>query len=124
MASNAARSKLDGHRVEDRRAKRSPRRLMVRYGAHGPEKTGFTRNISPTGLFVATNSVFQPGSTIQIQIHFPERTWSLWAKVAWAKKVPPNLAHVLDCGMGLRFVDPGPEWGTFFEDWKKKNNVG
>ena len=96
---------------------------MVRYGAHGPEKTAFTRNISETGVFLQTNAIFHPGSTIQVQIHFPERTWSLWARVAWAKKVPPNLSHILDCGMGLQFVDPGQEWLAFFEDWKRRNGL-
>ena len=43
--------------------------------------------------------------------------------MAWAKKVPPNLAHVLDCGMGLHFVEPGEEWLAFFEEWRRKNNL-
>jgi hypothetical protein len=123
MAGQAARVRLNGQRIEDRKIKRASRRLMVRFGAHGTEKTGFSRNISQTGVFLATNSVFQPGSTIQVQIHFPERTWSLWAKVAWAKKVPPNLAHILDCGMGLHFVETGPEWIAFFDEWKRKNGM-
>ena len=120
MSGQSARSRLDGRRVNDRRNDRSSRRLMVRFGAHSPEKTAFTKNISETGVFLATNSVFQPGSTIQVQLHFPEKTWSLWARVAWAKKVPPNLAHVLDCGMGLQFVNPGEEWTAFFHAWKDK----
>jgi Tfp pilus assembly protein PilZ len=114
----AARLTTDGRRVDDRRNKRSPRRLMVRYGAHGLERTAFTRNISETGVFLQTNAVFQPGQTIQVQISFPGRTWELWARVAWAKKVPPNLAHVLECGMGLQFVNPGEEWVGFFQNWR------
>jgi hypothetical protein len=43
--------------------------------------------------------------------------------VAWAKKVPANLAHILDCGMGLYFVDPGQEWTVFFDEWRRKNGI-
>lgn len=124
MRGSSARSRLDGRRVNDRQAKRSPKRLMVRYGAHGLERTAFTKNISQTGVFLQTNAVIQPGQTIQVQIAFPGRTWDLWAKVAWAKKVPPNLAHILECGMGLQFVNPGEEWVGFFQLWCHENHLG
>lgn len=122
-AHGAARSGLDGRRIEDRIAKRSSRRLMVRFGAHAPDRTGFTQNISVTGLFLKTNSVLPPGTTVAIEIHFPQGTFSQWARVAWAKKVPPQLAHVLECGMGLHYVDPTEAWRTFFEQWKKKGGI-
>ena len=123
MASQATRPRLSGIAVENRRQKRASRRLMVRFGTRGPEKTGFTKNISETGLYLATNAVYQPGSTIEVTLHFPEKTWTFWAKVAWAKKVPANLSHVLECGMGIHFVDPGEEWLTFFHDWKTRNRI-
>jgi Tfp pilus assembly protein PilZ len=124
MSSQAARPKLSGIREENRKQKRAPKRLMVRFGTRGPEKTAFTKNISETGVYLATNAVYQPGSTIEVTIHFPERTWTFWAKVAWAKKVPANLAHVLECGMGVHFVEPGEEWVAFFTAWKERNRVG
>jgi Tfp pilus assembly protein PilZ len=116
----AARHTLDGRRVEDRRTRRASKRLMVRFGQNGSMKTGFTRNISESGVFLHTNAVYPPGSTVSVEIHFPGKTWSLWAKVAWAKKVPPQLSHLLDCGMGLQFVEPGAEWLAFFADWKRQ----
>ena len=123
MRSHASRLKTDGERVDERRTKRTTRRLMVRFGQGSNEKTGFTRNISETGLFLQTGAVFSPGSTIQVSVHFPEKTWTLWARVAWAKRVPPQLTHILECGMGVHFVEPGEEWRGFFEDWKKKNGL-
>jgi hypothetical protein len=44
----------------------------------------------------------------------------MWGEVIWAKKVPPQLAHLLDCGMGIRFVDPPPDWPGFYADWVRK----
>ena len=104
-------------------SKRARRRLMVRYGTGAPEHTAFTKNLSGTGLFLQTNSVFRPGTTLQVQIQFPDRTFSHWARVVWAKKVPVQLAHILECGMGLAFIDPTPEWLAYFESWKKKAGV-
>lgn len=98
---------------------RTKRRIKVRFGVNRPEKTAFTMNLSETGLFIKTNHVHPPGTTIQVELAFPEKTWTLWARVVWAKKVPPRLAHALECGMGLCFVDPTPEWLEFFAAWQK-----
>ena len=88
---------------DKRSGNRAKRRLMVRYGTSAAEKTAFTKNVSETGLFVQTNQVFKPGSTIQVLIQFPDRSFSMWARVVWAKAVPPQLAHILECGMGICF---------------------
>lgn len=102
---------------------RAKRRMMVRFGLSAPEKTAFTRNVSVTGLFLQTNQVFNPGSTIHVEIHFPKNTFNMWARVMWAKTVPAQLAHVLECGMGVRFIDPPAEWDAFYHDWAKKSGV-
>ena len=108
-------------KANDKRVRnRTKRRLMVKYGTSTADKTAFTKNVSETGLYVQTNAVFAPGTTIQVQIEFPSRQFSMWARVVWAKKVPPQLAHVLDCGMGVCFIDPTPEWLSFFRDWSRK----
>jgi Tfp pilus assembly protein PilZ len=106
-----------------RRQSRAKRRIMVRYGLSAADKTAFTKNLSETGLFIQTNSVFKPGTTIHVQIQFPNDTVSMWAQVVWAKVVPAQLAHVLECGMGVHFIDPTPDWKAFFLDWKKKAGV-
>ena len=113
-----------GVKPNDKRTRnRARRRMMVRYGLSSADKTAFTRNVSETGMFLQTNQVFKPGTTIQVQIQFPNETFGLWARVVWAKVVPPQLAHVLECGMGLCFIDPTPDWKAFFQEWKKKAGV-
>jgi len=91
---------------------------MVRYGPNGPIRTGFTKNLSETGLFVRSNQVYAPGTTLHVEVQFPERTFHLWAKVMWAKSVPPQLAHILDCGMGLHFLEPGADFLEYFRGWQ------
>ena len=48
------------------------------------------------------------------------KKFSMWARVVWAKAVPPQLAHILECGMGLCFIDPSPEWFAHYREWAKK----
>jgi Tfp pilus assembly protein PilZ len=113
-----------GLKANNKRAlNRAKRRMMVRYGVSAADKTAFTKNLSETGMFLQTNQVFKPGSTVHVQIQFPEKPVSMWARVVWAKTVPLQLSHVLECGMGLCFIDPTPEWITFFRDWAKKSGV-
>ncbi len=102
-----------------RRIIRARKRVMVRYGVAAADRTAFTKNVSESGLFLQTNMILKPGTTMQVQMRFPDRTFNFWARVVWAKQVPPALAHVLDCGMGIRFVDPGPEWLEYYKSWSK-----
>ena len=102
---------------------RAKRRLIVRFGTHAPDHTGFTRDVSETGLSIRTNSVLKPGSTIQVEVQFPDESFLLWARVIWAKKVPAQLAHVLDCGMGVCFIDPPADWIEYCRAWKTKIGV-
>ena len=91
---------------------------MVRYGVNGTDKTGFTMNISLTGLNIRTNRVFRPGTTLELELDLPDGKRNLRAQVVWAKRVPPALAQVVPCGMGLRFINPGADWEEFFKGWK------
>ena len=107
-------------KAENRHTLRARLRLMVRFGTTVPEKTGFTKNVSESGLFIHTNQVFPPGTTIQVVAQFPDRKFTFWGRVIWAKRVPPQLAHILDCGMGICFVDPSPDWLAYYQTWKKR----
>jgi hypothetical protein len=95
-------------------------RLLTRYGVGTPEKTGFTMNVSEAGAFVRTNQVHQPGTRLAIEFSTGDKSVSVSARVMWAKKVPPQMAQVLLCGMGLRFVNPGPEWQSFYREWSSR----
>ena len=97
---------------------------MVRFGTQVADRTGFTKDVSETGLFIRTNGVSRPGTTVQVELQFPDRSFRLWARVVWAKKVPAQLAHILDCGMGVCFIDPPADWLEYCREWKAKLGVG
>jgi hypothetical protein len=96
---------------------REKRRVMVRFGAVTPERTGFTMNLSLDGAFLRTNDVLAPGSRLVLEVPLGDRVWTLHGRVAWAKRAPTQLAHLVTCGMGIRFVDPDPEWEAAYSEW-------
>jgi len=98
---------------------RSRGRLKVRYGVHAVDRTAFTMNVSLTGAFIHTNNVYKPGTTMQLEVVTADDAGiSMWTQVIWAKRVPPQMAHILPCGMGVRFINPPPEWQDFFTSWQ------
>ena len=107
-----------------RKVRRAPRRLMVRYGVDGPNKTAFTRNISDSGLFLQTNMVLQPGTTIQVKFELLNKEFTMWAKVMWARKVPAQLAQVMMAGMGVKFIDPPEAYLETYQAWSKQIGLG
>jgi hypothetical protein len=109
-------------RADDEFGRLLPKHLLEE--TYKADKQAFTRNISDTGLFIHTNAVMKPGTTIQVQIQFPDRMVSHWARVVWGKQVPQQLAHVVECGMGIKFIEPTPDWFEYFEDWRKKIEKG
>lgn len=113
-----------GGGVRDKRSGDGTRRVrgraLVRFGVEKLDRTGFSKNLSQGGLFIGTNNVHPPGTVLQLSLQFPDATFSLWGRVAWAKKVPPQLAHLLECGMGIEIIQPPPEWVEFFSRLKKR----
>ena len=66
-------------------------------------------------------SLFNLALPTKIELVFPEHKFALWGRVVWAKRVPPQLAHILDCGMGVCFIDPTADWLEFFETWQDQH---
>jgi hypothetical protein len=98
-------------------------RIRVRFGVDSLDHTAFTMNLSLTGLFLRTNAIFPPGKTIKVELSFPDGLVAAYAKVVWAKKVPPQMAHLLHCGMGLRLISPGTDWFRCFEAWQSSKGA-
>ena len=100
-------------------------RVRARYGLKTLDQAAFTNNVSLTGAFLRTNRVYRPGTTIQVELAFPDETVTMWAQVIWAKQVPPQLSQTVNCGMGIRFFNPGTEWAEIFSRWQEgRANLG
>lgn len=89
-----------------RRAVRRARRVQVHFWKKGEPTsyTGYTTNISMTGMFIATNSPVPQGSRIRVEVVDQDRGFMVEGVVAHARKMRSDLARISQSGMGVRFL--------------------
>ncbi len=89
-----------------RKQKRNPHRINVRFNKKGDEEAavGYTKNISPGGLFIGTNRPLPPGTEIVVEIKEGKEMRQRPAVVVHAARVSPLLARVRTSGMGVRYL--------------------
>ena len=92
--------------AEKRNIDRLRKRYSVRFGIDCATRLAFTEDLSSSGLFIKTTNICVPGSLIQVEVSISEQqSVLLEGRVMWAKKVPPQLIHIVKkCGMGVRIV--------------------
>jgi uncharacterized protein (TIGR02266 family) len=97
--------------VERRQTKRKARRVQVEFWDTADEerRSGYTINVSTTGLFVGTNVPLPPGSKVRVSISLEEREMTLDGTVVHAARVSPVLEQSRPSGMGVRFDHDQPE---------------
>jgi len=96
-------------RVNDR----VKRRLTVGLRVGAQQHQGIVLDISRTGLFVATTAPMQPGTELVVVFSARDgsRAFEARARVARRRRVPQNLQSYAAPGIGLRMIDPPPEFG-------------
>jgi Tfp pilus assembly protein PilZ len=92
--------------MDNRKARRLKRRIRVKFWRlDGPvEKSGFTYNVSLTGMFICTNSPFKPKTRIVIQIGKEDNKIEIQGVVRHAARVDPLLQKIKPSGMGVRLL--------------------
>lgn len=104
--------------MEKRVTRRFPRRIAIKFGIDEARHTGFTGDISGTGIFVKSGTVFPPGTYLEMNLNVPNQpVIHLRGRVVWAKRVPPNMIRFIKkSGMGV-FLDEVPlEYYSFLEN--------
>jgi len=93
---------------ERRSAERRSRRLEVRFWRGGKDQafSGFTTNISTSGLFLGTTQSLQPGERIRIELVDRIAGFIIEGQVARVHRVAIPLRHVDQPGAGIRFLEP------------------
>ena len=88
---------------ENRVEKRVRKRLKLKYGPDGPQKLGFTDDVSEGGIFIRSPQVERPGTLLAVEIDVPGKgTVRFDGKVRWAKRVPVQLVQRgIKGGMGV-----------------------
>lgn len=87
-------------------ARRSRRRLTVRYGAGPARYIGYSANVSGTGMMIRTIRVFEPGTVLNVEVELLSRTVHLEGRVVWARAGELRWLPTGKIGMGIRFINP------------------
>jgi len=103
--------------MEKRPATRVLKRLFVRFGKELPTYVGYTTDISATGLFIKSSTIFPPQTVLKIALTLPDdRVVLLSGEVMWSKRVPPQLARLVrKNGMGVRLRQPDATYLGLFQ---------
>jgi PilZ domain len=93
--------------AEKRQHRRIKRRLMVKFGERELSQSGFTGDISPTGLFIIASSTPPLDTRLHLQLFVePERYVFFEGEVRRHKIVPIELRSIERSGFGVRLLSP------------------
>ena len=103
-----------------RTAERHARRIEVRFWRRGHEQphSGFTIDLSKTGLFLGTSMSLEPGERLRLEIVDRERGFLVEGQVARVHRVSVALRHIQQPGVGVRFLGPGELVGNLLNAGK------
>jgi PilZ domain-containing protein len=93
--------------AERRRHARLRKRYSVRFGPGDLAHSGYTQDISDSGLYLLANIIYPPNTVLVLQVEYPEKTLTLRGIVRWSKDLPPAFRRNLRGGMGVEFTAAG-----------------
>jgi len=87
---------------------RYPRRIEVRFWRRGEMQphSGFTVNVSRTGLFLGTGQALTQGERVRLELVDADKGFTVEGRVARVHRVALALRHVEQAGVGIRFLLP------------------
>jgi hypothetical protein len=100
--------------AERRGFARKKRRFLVEFSLRGAACTGFTYDVSPTGIFVRSIRLPDPGTVIAAKLHLPEgKRVAVRGKVMRSFRVPAALARLVPSGFSIRLSDSPEDYFQF-----------
>lgn len=97
--------------MEKRARQRRKTRLSIRFGAERTDKMGLITDVSARGIYIATNAILPPGSTVRVQVPVPGgEPMQLDGRVMRARRVPPAFVMISTGGMGVRLQHVPAGW--------------
>lgn len=96
--------------AEKRQFPRKRRRLTVEFHWNKTACTGFTYDISPSGIFVRSIRIPRLGTRLRVRIVLPDaKEIPLAGAVVRSFRVPPSLARSVPSGFCLKIMERPPE---------------
>jgi hypothetical protein len=91
--------------MEKRRHRRYARRFRVKFGEKTFGQTGFTSDVSATGMFIVTQPVPKLGTRLHVEVSMDnDRLVYFDGVVTRMALVAPELRSVMKGGMGIRYL--------------------
>jgi hypothetical protein len=96
---------------ERRESARRRKRFLVDFDTTLTRTTGFTHDVSRSGLFVRTIRIPRPGKLLRAILHLPDgRHLPVEGKVVRSYRAPAALRSVVPTGFALKVSHPEPEF--------------
>lgn len=104
----------------DRRKQLRAPLIVRRVKLDVPDRTffGYTKNLSRSGMFIASTNPRQPGSRFRVEIPLPpplDRRVECECEVVWHRLYSRTAAY--EPGMGLRFLDLPEGIADSIDEW-------
>jgi PilZ domain len=99
---------------ERRTFARKKRRFLVEFSLQGANCTGFTYDVSPTGIFVRSIRLPSPGTVLTANLHLPEgKRIAVRGNVVRSFRVPPALSRLIPSGFSMRLSETPEDYFQF-----------
>ena len=93
---------------------RKKRRFLVEFQVQGASCTGFTYDVSPSGMFVRSARLPKPGSFMTANLHLSAgRRIAVRGRVMRSYRVPPALARLVPSGFSMQLSDTPEDYFQF-----------
>jgi hypothetical protein len=101
-------------KMEKRGFARSKRRFLVEFSLEGTVCTGFTNDVSPSGIFIRSVRLPVPGTLLTANLHLPEgKRIAVRGKVVRSYRVPAALSRLIPSGFSIRLSDTPEDYFQF-----------
>ncbi len=110
--------------MEKRRNRRHSKRFKVRFGVKDLTSSGFTNDVSSTGMFVVTTSLLSIGERVHVEVTLDDENKLYFeGAVARLTMVAPELRTIMKGGFGLRFLSGAEMMGEMVPHLKDKTRI-
>lgn len=110
--------------MEKRRNRRYAKRFKVRFGVKDLALTGFTNDVSATGMFVVTTTQMAIGQRVHVEVLLDgDEKLYFEGAVARLTLVAPELRQIMKGGFGLRFLMGAELMGEMVPHLKDKTRI-
>lgn len=100
--------------AERRTFARKKRRFLVEFSLQGASCTGFTYDVSPSGIFVRSIRLPNPGTVLTANLHIQEgKRVAVRGKVIRSFRVPPALSRLIPSGFSMRLSETPEDYFQF-----------